>query len=327
LRSLMLSRSSLEELNIRMADIIEAVERGCRRKGEGKVSMPAKIGIHPRKDCFIHAMPCYIGGEVDASGIKWVAGYPSNQEKGLPYISGIMCLNESDTGLVKAIMDASWITAYRTGAASAVCAKYLGNPDSKVIAVIGLGVQGRMNLMALMEVFKEVRQVRVYDVFPSQIERYIKDMSSLFRQCQFVACDSPKEAVEDADVVVTCTPIVECPKRYIRAECLKEDVLAIAVDYDSSFCAPVMAEADVFVCDDTGQYLWTQEQGVYFQDGYPTKDKIYADMGELCAGLKTPVRKGRRGAVLMGIASHDVMTAQLAYEKALDKGIGQWIEI
>lgn len=327
MKVLVLSRNCLEDLKVGMEEIIEAVERGFKLKGEGKVELPAKIGIHPRKDSFIHAMPCYIGGEIDASGIKWVAGYPSNQEKGLPYLSGVMCLNDSETGLVKAIMDASWITAYRTGAASAVCAKYLGDPDSKVIAVIGLGVQGRMNLMALMEVFKKIREVRVYDIVSSQMERYVKDMSALYKECQFVACSDPREAVMGADVVVTCTPIVEDPKRYICAEYLKEEVLAIAVDYDSSFCAPVMAEADVFVCDDRNQYLWTQEQGVYFQDGYPAKDGIYADVGELCAGLKDPVRKGRRGAVLMGIASHDLMTSLLAYDKAMGKGMGEWIEI
>ncbi|GAB6280339.1 MAG: hypothetical protein STSR0007_04030 [Thermovirga sp.] len=104
-----------------------------------------------RKDCFIHAMPCYVGGDVDAAGIKWVAGYPSNQAKGLPYITGVMCLNESGTGFVKAIMDANWITAWRTGAATGICAKHMADPESETIAIIGLGVQGRTNTMALAE--------------------------------------------------------------------------------------------------------------------------------------------------------------------------------
>jgi len=327
LKVLVLSRNCLEGLQVSMGEIIDTVEKGFKLKGEGKVDLPAKIGIHPRKDCFIHAMPCYIGGDVDVFGIKWVAGYPPNQKKGLPYLTGLMCLNDSETGQAKAIMDASWITAYRTGAASAVCAKYLGDPNAEISAIIGLGVQGRMNLMALKEVFKKLRQVRLYDVLPSQIERYVKDMSALYNECEFISCEKPEAAVREADVVVTCTPIVERPNRYIRSECLKEDALVIAVDYDSSFCATAMSDADVFVCDDKNQYLWTQKQGVYFQEGYPGEDKIYGDMGELCAGIRQPVRNGRRAAVLMGIASHDIMTALLAYDKAMEKGMGEWIEI
>ena len=88
-----------------------------------------------------------------------------------------------------------------------------------------------------------------------------------------------------------------------------------------------MTDAVAFVCDDMNQYLWTQEQGVYFQEGYPVKEQILGDMGHLCAGLRKAPLKGRRAAVLMGIASHDVMTGHLIYRKAVEKGIGSKVEI
>lgn len=112
---MLISQKEIESLRIPVTEVMDVVEKGFALKGEEKMEMPAKVGIHPRKDCFIHAMPCYAGGSADVAGIKWVSGYPINQAKGLPYITGIMCLNDPDTGFVKVLMDANWITAWRTG--------------------------------------------------------------------------------------------------------------------------------------------------------------------------------------------------------------------
>lgn len=324
---LVLSEKEITSLGIPVSEVMEVVERGFALKGEEKMEMPAKIGIHPRKDCFIHAMPCYAGGDVDAAGLKWVAGYPINQAKGLPYITGVMCLNESETGFAKAIMDANWITAWRTGAATGVCAKHMADPDSETIAVIGLGVQGGTNTMALAEALPKLKTVKAYDVFESQIGKYTSLVQPELAKAEVVPCTSVEEAVKGADVVVTCTPIVADPERFVRSEWLKKDMLAVAVDYDSGFDADVMTGATAFVCDDMHQYLWTQEHGVYFQKGYPVEKQILGDMGHLCAGKKTVKKQGRRAAVLMGIASHDVMTANLIYEKAMAKGMGKMVEI
>ena len=93
-----------------MEDVMVEVKSGLKLKGEGKVELPPKPGVHPRENCYIHAMPCWVGGEIDTSGLKWVAGFPQNIHKGLPYNNGVFCLNDSDNGLVKAIMDANWMT-------------------------------------------------------------------------------------------------------------------------------------------------------------------------------------------------------------------------
>ncbi|HPD98350.1 MAG TPA: ornithine cyclodeaminase family protein [Synergistales bacterium] len=324
---MLLSLREIESLNIHVSEVMKVVERGFALKGEEKMEMPAKIGIHPRKDCFIHAMPCYVGGDVDAAGIKWVAGYPINQARGLPYITGIMCLNESETGFAKAIMDANWITAWRTGAATGICARHMADPSSETIAVIGLGVQGRTNTMALAEALPKLKTVKIYDAFEAQVAKYTSLVEPDLKGIDVVPCKSVEETVKDADVVVTCTPIVADPERFVKSKWLKEDVLAVAVDYDSAFDADVMTGATAFVCDDMNQYLWTQEHGVYFQKGYPTESQILGDMGHLCAGKKKVERKGRRGAVLMGIASHDIMTANLIFDQAKARGVGRMVEI
>lgn len=92
MKMLYLNRKDVESLRIPMIDIIDAVEEGFRLKGEGKVELPPKPGIHPRKDSFIHAMPAYVGGGLDVAGLKWVSGYPENTDKNLPYILGLIVL-------------------------------------------------------------------------------------------------------------------------------------------------------------------------------------------------------------------------------------------
>jgi ornithine cyclodeaminase/alanine dehydrogenase len=324
---LWLSRADIDSLGITMLEIMDEVEVGFAAQGRGEVEMPAKIGIHPRKDCFIHAMPCHVGGDLDITGIKCVSGYPPNQKKGLPYITGIWALIDPETGIVRSVMDAGWITAWRTGAASGVYARHFGNPETTSVSILGLGVQGRMNLRGMIEVFPKLSQVRMFDPIAGQSARFTADMQPLLPGAEFVDCATPQQAVTGADVVITCSPIVEKPQRFVQADWLKPDALAIAVDYDSAFDAPTMTGAVSFTTDNAGQYLWTQEHGVYFQDGYPGKDGLHSDMGEICAGKKAGVRTGRRSAVLMGIALDDVMTGALIYEKALEQKIGTWVQL
>ena len=122
---LYLSRENVANLGLSMPTIIDAVENMFREKGEGRVEMPPKPGIHTQPDAFIHAMPAYIPS-LGAAGVKWISGYPGNQAKGLPYITGLLILNDPETGVPTAIMDATWLTAQRTGAATAVAAARCG---------------------------------------------------------------------------------------------------------------------------------------------------------------------------------------------------------
>jgi alanine dehydrogenase len=324
---LWLSRADIDSLGLTMREIMDVVEEGFAAMGRGEVEMPAKIGIHTRKDCFNHSMPCYVSGSLDMAGVKVVSGYPPNQKKGLPYISGIWALIDPETGLVRSVMDAGWITAWRTGAASGVYARHFGNPDTKSVSIIGLGVQGHMNLRAMIEVFPSIEEVRMFDPVTAQAARFQTDMQPLLPNARFVDCATPREAVANADVVITCSPIVEKPERFVKAEWLKPNVLAIAVDYDSAFDAETMSGAASFTTDSETQYLWTQDHGTYFQKGYPSKAGLHSDMGEICAGKKTGIRTGRRSAVLMGIALDDVMTGHLIYEQALEKKTGTWVQL
>lgn len=114
-----------------MKEVIDAVETGWKNAGEGKVELPPKIGVHPRHDCYMHAMPCWVGGDTDMAGIKWVCGFPTNLQKDLTYNNGVFILNSVETGVVEAIMDCNWMTTWRTGAAAGIGAKYFADPNPK----------------------------------------------------------------------------------------------------------------------------------------------------------------------------------------------------
>ena len=161
---LYLSRKDVEIINLPMQEIIDALEAMFKEKGAGRTEMPPKPGIHTRPDAFIHAMPAYIPS-LQSAGMKWVSGYPGNQRRGLPYITGLLLLNDPETGVPIAIMDCTWITAKRTGAATAVAAKYLARPDSTTVGIVACGVQGRSNLEALTCLFK-IKKVKAYDLYP-----------------------------------------------------------------------------------------------------------------------------------------------------------------
>lgn len=144
-----LSQEDILSLNIPYEDVIEAVEKVMSEFSRGTCQLPVKIHVNTRPQTYINAMPAYIGGENEASGLKWVAGYPENRGKGLPVTWGIMTMNDCETGAVTAIMDARWITAIRTAAVAAVTAKYCKVKDTHAMTIIGAGEQGRWNARLL----------------------------------------------------------------------------------------------------------------------------------------------------------------------------------
>jgi len=315
-----LSQADVESLGMSMREVLDAVDRGFAAKGRGHTEMPPKPGIHTRPDCFIHAMPAYVQ-ELEVAGLKWVSGYPPNPGRGLPYIGGLLVLNDCQTGLPLAVMDCAWITAMRTGASVGVSAKYLARADSATAAIIGCGVQARTSLMALVETLPALAEVRCYDLHPEATQRFASDMATRFPALHIVTCASAVEAARPGDVVVTAIPIVVDPRPDLDAGTLKAGGLAISLDYDSAWTGPAMAACDKFCSDDVGQLLATREQGVYFG---AIPGVMHADLGELAAGLK-PGRESEDERIFsmnMGIAVDDMVTAKVLYERALERGTG-----
>jgi ornithine cyclodeaminase/alanine dehydrogenase len=314
---LYLSREDVAATRLPMAEIIQALEAMFKEKGNGAVEMPPKPGIHPRPDAFIHAMPAYIPS-IQAAGMKWVSGYPGNQAKGLPYISGLLILNDPETGVPLAVMDCTWITAQRTGAATAVAARYLARPESASVGIVACGVQGRSNLEALACLFP-IRRVKAYDLHPDVARRFAREMAEQLGLDVEPVATLP-EAVKAMDLVVTSGPILKHPSPSIEAGWLAPGSFASLVDFDSYWQGAALREFDKLATDDVAQMRYYRREG-YFRD----TPEAYADLGEIAAGKK-PGRESaseRTAAVNLGIALDDMATAIRVYQRAQARGIGR----
>ena len=318
---LYLSRADVEAVALDMPAMIGLLETAFREKGEGRVEMPPKPGIHTQPDAFIHAMPAHIPG-LHAAGIKWVSGYPGNQAKGLPYITGLLILNDEVTGLPYSVMDCTWITAYRTGAATAVSAKYLARPESETAGILACGVQGRTNLEALAAVFP-LRRAYVFDVDKVRQQRFAVEMSTKLG-LEIVEVDAPQAAVVTSDLVVTSGPILKHPAPAIAADWLQPGAFGSAVDFDSYWQPAALAQMDRIATDDHAQFQYYRSVGYFGQTPDP-----YADLGELVAGAK----RGRQSddertlAINLGLALDDMAVAPEVYRRAVERGIGTWLPL
>jgi ornithine cyclodeaminase/alanine dehydrogenase len=318
---LYLSRADIEKVALDVTTIIELLEKAFREKGAGRVEMPPKPGIHTLPNAFIHAMPAYIPS-MKSAGIKWVSGYPENQKMGMPYISGLLILNDVETGFPYAVMDCTWITAYRTAAATALSAKYLARPDSEVAGILACGVQGRTNLEALAALFS-IKRVYAYDIVPEVQEQYVEEMSHHLG-LEVIGVERPEEAVVESDLVVTSGPILKHPKPTIEAGWLKAGAFASAVDFDSYWTAEAMAEMDKVSTDDRAQFRYYESAG-YFQD----TPQPYADLGEIVVGDKPGRERSdeRTMAINLGLALDDMAVAPEVFRRAKERGIGVWLPL
>ena len=298
-----LSRAEVAGLLPGIPEQLDLVERTYRSLAAGRVELPPKPGVHPRPDSFVHAMPAYLRDE-DVVALKWVAGYPANKERGLPYITGLIVLNDPETGLPLAIMDGAEITAARTAAASGVCVRRFAPAGWRRAAILGSGEQGRFHATLLRALEPEVR-IRAWDPHPERIERLGEGVE---------AAAGWEDAVAGAEVVVTAGPIVEHPSSPLRPEHLGERWLALPIDFDFYMGAEAVAAADLFLADDVGQFEYYREQG-HFQ-GWP---EPAGSVGEALGREGSPERVA---CCNLGIGALDAAFAHVVLERARAAGAG-----
>jgi len=282
--------------------------------------MPPKPGIHPTGDAFIHAMPGFLP-RLGAAGVKWISGYPDNRARGLPYISGLLILNDPDTGLPTAVMDATWITAVRTGAATAVAARYLARADSRSAAILACGVQGRTNLEALRCVLP-IDRVLAYDVDRAAAEAFAVEMRERHSVAVEVA-EGPEAAVRGSEVVVTSGPILKHPTPTLKAEWLRPGTFVCPLDFDSYLTAEAFARADKLATDDARQMAHYRTVGYFVSVPEP-----YADLGEIVTGAK-PGRESDEEmtiSVNLGLALEDVALGRVVLQRAQERDVGVQLE-
>jgi ornithine cyclodeaminase/alanine dehydrogenase len=312
-----LSRADVESLAIPMEEVIDAVASALREKGEGTAEMPPKPGVHPRPDAFIHAMPAFLS-RAEAAGLKWVSGFPQNLERGLPYISGLFVLNDVETGFPLAVMDCTWITGMRTGAASAVAARYLARAEASTVGIVACGLQGRTNLEALSCLFP-LQRVHAFDIRPEAARAFSDEMSRKL-ELEVVPVKTVEESVRGMDLIVTSGPILKDPVPSIPAGWMEPGSFACPLDFDSYWTGEALGQVDKLATDDRGQLSYYRGVG-YFQ----STPEPYADLGEIVTGA-APGRESSEERTLslnLGLAIEDVATARLIYTRAISEGVGR----
>jgi ornithine cyclodeaminase/alanine dehydrogenase len=305
---LFLSRTEVGGLLPGTHEQLDLVEHAYRALAAGRVELPPKPGVHPRKDSFLHAMPAYLRDE-DVVTLKWVAGYPANKARGLPYITGLIVVNDAETGLPVAIMDGAEITAARTAAASGVCVRRFAPDGWSRAAILGCGEQGLFHARLLHELNPGVA-IRAWDPHPERVER-LDELAE--------AASGWEDALVDAEVIVTAGPIVEDPDSPLRPEHLGERWLALPIDFDFYVGPDVVAAADLFLADDVDQFEYYREQG-HFQ-GWPIPE------GNVGEGLGREGSPTRVVCCNLGIGALDAAFANAVLARARSARIGTSLEL
>jgi alanine dehydrogenase len=332
LETLLLRDDQVKKL-LSISEAIEAVELAFEQKAKGRVQMPAKVYLYFKKSKGdLRTMPSYLE-DLDISAVKIVNVHPDNPSNHkLPTIMAVITLVDPSTGFPLAIMGGTTLTDMRTGAAGGIAAKYLARKDSKIVGLVGAGAQARAQLRALVEVYKKLEEVRVWSRHPETISVFVAEAEREYGHlCKFVPENSVRKTVEGADIVVTTTPsrkplvMDDMVSSGMHINCIGADAIG------KEELDPLILKRAKIVIDDWEQASYGGEINVplLLRDKIVTKEDVWAEMGEIVAGLKSGRTSEKEITVFIntGLAVQDAVTAKFTYDKALQKRVGSFITI
>jgi ornithine cyclodeaminase/alanine dehydrogenase-like protein (mu-crystallin family) len=286
--------------------------------------LPPKLGVHPRPvDSFAHAMPAYLRGATTAGlddllGMKWVAGFATNNTLGIPAVNALVILNDPVSGRPTAILDGGPITAMRTAAVSGVAISHYAPIVSGRVpraALIGSGTQGRSHLAVLGRVLPGVA-LTIFDRHPDRAEGLATAARGTEGIGSVAIRPDARSAVQGADVVVTAASFGPV-RQVMTADWLAPDALVVPVDYATYLAAEVARDARLFLVDDRRQFLANRDAGLF--EGYPDPT---ATIGEaILAGTARPV-EGRVVVTHLGVGLADVVFGAAIVRRAESLGLG-----
>jgi len=317
---LWLNRKEVEKL-LDMKGTLKVVEEAFRQHGLKKVQMPSKLYLYFKNhNGDLRTMPAYLE-EQDITGVKIVNVHPDNPKKGLPTVMALVILNSTQTGAPLAIMDGTYLTDMRTGAAGGVAVKHLAHRNAKTVGFVGTGNQARTQLRAINEII-DIDEIKATSASEKQTLAFKDDME-IEIECEITAKNTIKE-VCDCDILVTTTPSRE---PIVMDEWISEGTHINAIGAD----APGKEEIDPrilkrarIIVDDIGQASHSGEINVPFSKGLLSEKDIYCELGEVITGKKKARTSDTDITVFdsTGLAIQDVATANMVYQKALEKKIG-----
>ncbi len=310
---IVLNEAAVREL-LDMKEAVAAVENAFKAYSLGDCEMPPKLYLDlPKFSGDYRAMPAYIDG---VAGIKWVSVYPNNPKHGLPTVIATIILNDSNTSVPLAMVDGTYLTSARTGAAGAVAAKYLAKKNASVMGLIGAGAQAKTQLIATKHAVPGITKVKVYDPRQAVAKAFAEELSAQLG-VNIEVCASIQEAA-DSDIVVTTTPS-RTPvllKKHVKPG---THINAIGADAEGKQeIESELMQICKIVVDDSAQACHSGEVNVPLSCGAISESNIYGALGDIIAG-KIPGRQNDDEITVFdstGLAIQDIACAKLVYEKA-----------
>lgn len=307
---------------MRLPDYIKCVEEAHHAHGLGQVIAPDLLHAESEHGEF-HVKIGGFTGKRSIFGLKANGGFFANSERhGLPNILGMIYLCDGDTGMPLAVMDSVAISRNRTGAATAVAARYLARPDSRTLTVCGAGTQARVQIEALQQVLP-IQNVFVFGRNSQKVDQFAtrcKDELSL----NVKSTTDVAAAVAMSDVLVTCTPATS---PIIQANWVAEGTFIAAVGADSpgkQELDPRLISRNKVVADILHQVVRVGESQHAVGAGLISSDHIYGELGEIVCGKK-PGRENESEIIVFdstGTALQDVAAATFLYELSQSKNVG-----
>ena len=304
---LVLSDAMLADLGIAVAEIVDAVEKAIRAEAAGKVWTAPKSAVMPGDGRYMMTT-LSTSDKPDMTVVKSVMVSPRNPARGLPGVEGNIILQNSETGQLRACIQAGWVTAVRTAGLSAVVARKMANPESKKIAFIGCGVQARSHLDVFAELFP-LTEVRAFGRGSANIDRLCRMAEQKGMGAK--ACDAPHEALEGADLVVSSVTFTFDREPFVDARWLPPGAFATITDIAAPWTPDGMAAFDAVIIDDLEQERVSQKKMV-------DPGLVQGDLRGLIAGdAGASFDPEKRSAfIFRGLAIGDFAVACLAYERA-----------
>jgi ectoine utilization protein EutC len=315
--------------SVSIEEAISAVEAGFTRLADGEVNLPPVLSLdRPEVKGEVHVKGAYING-AGSLAIKVATGFYDNPSLGLPSGAGLMMVFDSQTGFLQALLfDNGYLTDIRTGAAGAVAAKYLSRSKVSVVGVIGAGAQGRYQIMALSKV-RSFEKLLAYDLDKTRLASYVEEMPDIVG-VDCVAAPDVESVVRESDILVTSTPTT---KPFVRAEWLHAGLHITAMGSDAPYKqeleSEVLSRANLIVCDHKGQCSERGELHHGLEDGTVGEDDEIVELGELTSG-RHPGRTDESQITmcdLTGVGVQDAAIATLAYDKAVQEGLGSRLDL
>lgn len=319
--ALLLTRQDVEAL-LPMSEAIAAVEEAFRQHALGNVLMPLRTTIRIHGGVHL-GMPAYIGGGMDALGLKVVSVCPDNPSRNLPTVIATVLLNDAHSGALLAVMDGTWLTAMRTGAAGGVAARYLARKEASIATIVGAGIQGRTQLMALCQA-RPIRRAYVYDLDPERSRAYAAEMAPKLG-IEVIPTADLRSAIAASDILTLATSARE---PVFPGEWLHPGLHINGIGSHSPGARELDSETvrrSLLVVDERRACL--AEAGdilIPIQEGIITEAHIHGELGQVIAGQVAGRTSDEQITLFksVGLALQDVATAARVYALAMERGIG-----